>query len=636
MSVPNNNILNSNQFTASVWVNLNSYPTQQFRRIIGKSNFDVNNNGWDIMITNDNQVTKLNARLGGSDYIQIMYPAGPENLVGSWHLVTLTYDGQKAKLYVDNGVGAKRGFDGSQQGQVCSDCNSKYAVYNIVKQIPQNTLPLKIGKDDAYWKKTLNAKIDEVRYYNRALTGEEVKSLFLGTVVNNCGNKIKDAGEECDDGNVVSGDGCTDLCKIEYPIYNSYTRCAGFYNTDGDDINENWDDGCNGHGLYKIYCLNNQKKTLILDLKKSAEFENSETCSLKGGYFYTHSSDAESSVVRGGMSIYKTSSCDFQSVLIYENSYVQDISSGITLNELLFCNSNPDGGVDPFFGIQTNGIVFAIYYSDPICRNGIIEGTETCDDNNIANSDGCSSTCSVESGWSCSGQPSICTRNPVCGNGVIEGTEQCDDGNRISDDDCDNTCKLNVVPIKCGDILTDGTRKKYILSSDLSCPDFGAKVNGNNIKVDCMNHKITKTGVNTFGWGFLIGSGTTTKLSGIEIKNCIISGFGSGINGGLFSGNIQNNEITNSGNNANGGITLAGSYSTFVQGNKLIQNLKGITLTNLGTDNRIENNIICSNTNDFYSFAGGYSGSTGINNQCDNPGSWNDEGITGCTFKCSS
>ncbi|MEK9185033.1 MAG: hypothetical protein AAB866_02620 [Patescibacteria group bacterium] len=82
--------------------------------------------------------------------------------------------------YIDDGVGGRK--DQTQQGQACPDCNSKYAVYNIVKTIPQNTLPLKIGKDDAYWKKTLNAKVDEVRYYNRALTSDEVKKIYSGTL----------------------------------------------------------------------------------------------------------------------------------------------------------------------------------------------------------------------------------------------------------------------------------------------------------------------------------------------------------------------------------------------------------------------------------------------------------------------
>ena len=34
------------------------------------------------------------------------------------------------------------------------------------------------------------------------------------TCSNFCGNNITDEGEECDDGNLVDGDGCSSLCKV--------------------------------------------------------------------------------------------------------------------------------------------------------------------------------------------------------------------------------------------------------------------------------------------------------------------------------------------------------------------------------------------------------------------------------------
>jgi len=36
-------------------------------------------------------------------------------------------------------------------------------------------------------------------------------------------------------------------------------------------------------------------------------------------------------------------------------------------------------------------------YPAPICGNGIVEGTEQCDDGNTASGDGCSATCQTES-----------------------------------------------------------------------------------------------------------------------------------------------------------------------------------------------------------------------------------------------
>ncbi len=43
------------------------------------------------------------------------------------------------------------------------------------------------------------------------------------------------------------------------------------------------------------------------------------------------------------------------------------------------------------------------------CGDGFICGTEACDDGNTDWSDGCGATCVVESGWTCGGEPSVCS-----------------------------------------------------------------------------------------------------------------------------------------------------------------------------------------------------------------------------------
>jgi cysteine-rich repeat protein len=75
-----------------------------------------------------------------------------------------------------------------------------------------------------------------------------------------------------------------------------------------------------------------------------------------------------------------------------------------------------------------------------ICGDGIIRAGETCDDANVTNGDGCSSSCSIEVGFSCTGQPSLC--NAICGDGIVRGTEGCDDGNTTSGDGCSSTCTI--------------------------------------------------------------------------------------------------------------------------------------------------------------------------------------------------
>ena len=70
---------------------------------------------------------------------------------------------------------------------------------------------------------------------------------------------------------------------------------------------------------------------------------------------------------------------------------------------------------------------------DP-CGNGTIAGAEACDDGDLSAGDGCSATCATESGWTCTGAPSVCST--TCGDGIAAGLEECDDGNQVDEDAC--------------------------------------------------------------------------------------------------------------------------------------------------------------------------------------------------------
>jgi len=73
--------------------------------------------------------------------------------------------------------------------------------------------------------------------------------------------------------------------------------------------------------------------------------------------------------------------------------------------------------------------------------------SEICDDGNLVDGDGCSSTCQIESLYQCDlsttnateGALSVCS---LCGNGVkkLSDGEQCDDGNLTPGDGCSATC----------------------------------------------------------------------------------------------------------------------------------------------------------------------------------------------------
>lgn len=63
-----------------------------------------------------------------------------------------------------------------------------------------------------------------------------------------------------------------------------------------------------------------------------------------------------------------------------------------------------------------------------ICGNGVLEGSEVCDDGNLADDDGCQADCTFTPGM------------PACGDGNVDPGEMCDDGNIADGDGCESTC----------------------------------------------------------------------------------------------------------------------------------------------------------------------------------------------------
>lgn len=79
----------------------------------------------------------------------------------------------------------------------------------------------------------------------------------------------------------------------------------------------------------------------------------------------------------------------------------------------------------------------------PECGDGLREGSEACDDGNLAGGDGCSATCAIET---------------TCGDDVVEGDEECDGTANCSDD-----CTLLAQ-------LTANWTIETVSGTTLSCP----------------------------------------------------------------------------------------------------------------------------------------------------------------------
>jgi cysteine-rich repeat protein len=89
------------------------------------------------------------------------------------------------------------------------------------------------------------------------------------------------------------------------------------------------------------------------------------------------------------------------------------------------------------------------------CGDGKLDLDEECDDGNPVGGDGCSPTCKIESGFTCttttaqSTAATIC--QPVCGDGIVAGAEECDSGALFNTGDyggCTSSCTYGP---NCGD-----------------------------------------------------------------------------------------------------------------------------------------------------------------------------------------
>jgi fibro-slime domain-containing protein len=185
-------------------------------------------------------------------------------------------------------------------------------------------------------------------------------------VANRCDDGRIDSPETCEDGNTTAGDGCSATCTLEpgwqCPLVGarcSADRCgdgivAGFEQCDDGDAQGN--DGC------------------------------SATCTLEAGW-KCPATGGECERTRCGDGVREgTEQCDNNTV---PAGTLPPSFDGCDS----YCNLEPS---------CTNGVC------TPVCGDGLIlpgAGQEACDDGNLFDGDGCSSTCTVETGFECVLEP---------------------------------------------------------------------------------------------------------------------------------------------------------------------------------------------------------------------------------------
>ena len=156
------------------------------------------------------------------------------------------------------------------------------------------------------------------------------------------------------------------------------------------------------------------------DDKNSAYPGCSATCQLEPGYKCPFAGAPCVPVCGDGILITPAEQCD----------------PGIAA-EVQACNS--DCSVKPGWACNSTGC------HQTVCGDGLVEGSEGCDplpkNNDLG--DGCTPTCMAEPtcpAGNASSPGGACST--ICGDGLVLGTEQCDDGNAVSGDGCSSTCQV--------------------------------------------------------------------------------------------------------------------------------------------------------------------------------------------------
>ncbi len=237
-----------------------------------------------------------------------------------------------------------------------------------------------------------------------------------------CGNGKLDPPEQCDDGNTTSGDGCNALCQIEanYICPTPGQSCTNqavcgngvlTSNEACDDGNTVSGDGCSAdcQTVEKGWvCRVPGKKCSpdcgdgVVELGKECDDGNtksgdgcSSTCLVEPGWTCTGSPSVCTEAICGNGIVETGELCDCGT----DQTKLPSACEG--MNGLFYgdgkgcsktCTKEPTCQ-------DSSGNTQACSSS---CGDGNVDTGEACDDGNLINGDGCSSTCQVESGFTCS------------------------------------------------------------------------------------------------------------------------------------------------------------------------------------------------------------------------------------------
>ncbi len=302
-----------------------------------------------------------------------------------------------------------------------------------------------------------------------------------------CGNDIIESQhlEQCDDGNNVSGDGCSAACQNE-------SSCG-----DGNlDSGEDCDLGTNNSDApdadCRTDCTDQRCGDMIQDAGEDCDDGNtSDTDACRN--------DCTAASCGDGVIFAGVEQCD-------DGPLNSDVTPNAcrTNCALADCGDNViDSGEDCDDGNASNTDECVGDCEVAACGDGFLrEGIEECDDGDSDNDNLCGNDCVInfcgdgdinndelcDEGGANSDQPDAVCRPDctpqACGDGILDTGEECDDG-AFNSQSADATCRTNCETAGCGDAVVD---------SGESCDD-GNENDGDGCSASCALESVCGDGV---------------------------------------------------------------------------------------------------------------------------------------------
>lgn len=307
-----------------------------------------------------------------------------------------------------------------------------------------------------------------------------------------CGDSVLDGTEQCDDGNTISGDGCSSSCLRE----TGNATCGDGVLAGGeacDDANTMADDGCSAACTVEAgYTCTGTPSTCVeggagASGTCGAPFElvladNAGTLEGVGTGDTTSGADQVAEAACDGFDsgaghdhVWKFTLPDTRDVVILMDDTSAfdtvvrvmaapcDVTTEISEfagadgcadaegpNEFMGFVAMPAGTyyvvIDGYTAADVGAYGFTLEAFPPACGNGLLDPLEFCDDGDTTAGDGCDAKCEVEDGYSCDySEPSVCTPDaPPPGNAMPPAPgdlvlNEIMAGDNMSDTNCDGS-----------------------------------------------------------------------------------------------------------------------------------------------------------------------------------------------------